>query len=73
MSQHRVEFTVPLRPVGKSDIEFTVYRDDEKFGVLRVSKGALDWIPGGKWESKPFRVTWSKFDELAQEHGRRMA
>jgi hypothetical protein len=72
MPVHQVTFNVPERPVGKSDIVFTVYENGEKHGELRISKGALDWIPGGTWSSKPFRLTWRRLDALAREHARRM-
>ncbi len=39
MSQHRVNFTVPLRPVGMSDIEFTVYQNCRRFLVLLLRVG----------------------------------
>lgn len=67
MAQHDVRFTVPQRPVGNADIEFTVYRNGEKFGDLRVSKGALEWIPSDKTYGTKF--TWKQFDRLAAEHG----
>ncbi len=39
MSQHRVNFTIPLRPVGKLDIEFTVCQDCHRFLVLLLRIG----------------------------------
>jgi hypothetical protein len=67
MAKHDVEFSVPLRPLGNADIEFTVYRDGDKFGDLRVSKGAIEWIPYDKTYGTKF--TWAQFDRLAGEHG----
>ena len=38
---HNVTFSVPARSLGKSDIEFVVRRNSEKFGTLRISNGSL--------------------------------
>ena len=35
--------TASERLVRKEDLVFKVYRDDEKFGELRVSRGAIVW------------------------------
>jgi hypothetical protein len=72
MSEHWAEFSVPARPLGKSDIVFRVWEDDELFGTLKISYGALDWIPGRSPRSMPFRLSWEKFDQLARENGRRL-
>lgn len=68
MSQHTVTFQVPDRPVGHKDIEFTIFQDGDMFGRLKVSKGAVVWLPGRA--SKGYRLTWKKMDEAAREHGR---
>jgi len=69
MPRHDVWFTVPERKVGNADIEFTVYSDDERLGVLMVSKGALGWHPANK--KSEYVLGWGTFDRLAREHGRR--
>lgn len=67
MAQHDVRFTVPQRPVGNADIEFVVYRNGKKYGDLRVSKGAMEWIPADKtWGTK---FSWKQFNEAAKKHG----
>jgi len=45
---HKVDFTVPERSLGNSDIEFSVYTEEGKLGTLRISKGGIDWYP--KWK-----------------------
>ncbi len=40
-----VTFFVPVRVLGKSDIEFVVNCDGEEFGTLYASKGSLVWCP----------------------------
>ncbi|MEX2119318.1 MAG: hypothetical protein WD847_06975 [Pirellulales bacterium] len=65
---HNVTFNVPDRPLGNADVVFTVSKDGEKFGELRISKGAVVWFPMNKVNG--YRLLWSQFDRLAQEHGR---
>ncbi len=57
---HDVKFTVPTRSLGKSDIEFIVNLDGERFGTLRISKGTLVWFPRSKKKGR--RVSWKRFD-----------
>lgn len=48
MAEHTVKFTVPERELGNADIEFSVKRDGKQFGRLKVSKGAVEWVPANK-------------------------
>ena len=65
---HKVTFEVPPRPVGIKDVVFKVHIDGAKFGELRVSQGAVVWIPAEK--SKGRRLSWRKLDTLAKQHGK---
>ena len=65
---HEVKFEIPSRPLGVKDLVFTVRKNGAKFGELRVSQGAVVWIPAEK--SKGRRLSWKQIDQLAQEHGR---
>lgn len=67
MAEHDVQFSVPERPLSKSDIVFVVDEDGERFGTLMVSKGGLDWLPARKWRDKPFRLSWSRFDRIVRD------
>lgn len=67
MAQHEVSFTVPERPVGNVDIEFTVQRNGAKLGTLKISKGGLEWVP--KDHTYGYHVKWQDFDDLAQTKG----
>lgn len=69
MAKHDVRFTIPERTLGNADIEFAVYSDDERLGLLQVSKGALVWRPANK--KRGFVIGWSAFDQLMREHARR--
>ncbi len=68
MARHTVTFQVPERPVGHKDVEFKVIQDGELFGRLKVSQGAVVWLPGRA--SKGYRLKWKKVDEIAREYGR---
>lgn len=65
---HEVTFEIPTRPLGFKDMVFKIRRNNKKFGELRVSQGAVVWIPAEK--SKGRRLSWVQIDELAREHGR---
>lgn len=69
MPRHDVRFTIPERTLGNADIEFAVYSDDERLGVLKISKGALVWRPANK--RRGHISTWDHFDRLMREHARR--
>ena len=68
MGQHRVNFDVPDRPLAHADVIFTVYEDDDKFGELRISKGAVVWFPANK--VRGYRLSWKQLDRLAQKGSR---
>ncbi len=63
---HDVNFSVPKRPLGRSDVEFQVKRNGSMFGTLRVSKGTLVWLPCNTIYG--YRVGWKKFDELMRNN-----
>lgn len=65
---HDVTFEVPARPLGKKDLVFIVRQNRAKFGELRISRGAVVWIPADK--SKGRRISWSQLDRFAQANGR---
>ena len=67
MAQHEVKFTVPERPLGKADVEFSVKRDGDAFGRLKVSNGTIVWVPKNK--TYGLRLGWVRFHELMRQHG----
>jgi hypothetical protein len=64
---HKVRFSIPERELGKADIEFSVQKDGVEFGRLRISKGAVVWLP--KHFKYGYRVSWAKFDQLMRDNG----
>jgi hypothetical protein len=65
---HVVTFEVPARPLGVKDLVFKVRKNGSKFGELRVSQGAVVWIPAVK--SKGHRLSWRQLDAFARECGK---
>jgi hypothetical protein len=71
MALHQVQFNVPDRPLAHADVIFSVARNGEKFGELRVSKGGVAWFPVNK--VKGYRINWAQLDRLAHQRGKRRA
>lgn len=67
MSAHKIDFTVPERPLGNVDVEFKVQRDGQMLGRLRISKGNIHWVP--KNAKFGFKLNWHEFDALIKERG----
>ena len=69
-TRHGVEFRVPALALRKSDVVFTVFRDEETLGTLYVSRGALVWWSrSGKVGRK---LPWDRFDDLLHQYGSRV-
>jgi hypothetical protein len=66
--KHVVQFTVPKRDLGKSDVVFSVNIDGEKLGTLEVSKGSVVWYR--KNNSYGHKVGWSEFDRIMDGYPR---
>jgi hypothetical protein len=71
MAIHKVSFNVPDRPLAHADVIFTVARNGEKFGELRVSKGGIAWFPANKVKGQ--LINWVQLDRLARQRGKRRA
>jgi len=68
MARHDVRFVIPERRLGNADIEFAVYRDGERLGLLKVSKGAVVWRHANKKRGRV--MGWAVFDRTMQTEGR---
>jgi len=66
MPKHKVYFNLPKRELGKTDMVFEVFSDEEKFGTLTVSKGAIEWYSSNA--KKPFRLNWHLFDKAIKSY-----
>lgn len=63
---HDVEFSIPNRLLGRSDVGFQVWKDDSMLGTLKVSKGSVVWFPSNT--TYGYKTRWGKFDEIMQKH-----
>jgi hypothetical protein len=69
MAKHDVTVSLPERSLGISDIIFRVKGDGGMKGRLKVSRGAVVWMPrSGK---VGFSMSWDRFDRVMQE-GRKL-
>jgi len=65
-SHHHVRIAIesPIE-ITKAPIRFEVRRDEERFGTLFVSRGAVVWKRrNGK---RTYRFDWTRFDEVMQQ------
>ncbi len=62
MATHKLSFELPEHEIGKQDAIFHVYQDGEKFGTLKISKGALEWFP--RSHKNPYKLSWKRFDNV---------
>jgi hypothetical protein len=70
MPQHKVFIEMPpSREIGLSDVVFKVYSDDELYGTITISKGAIEWFPSRA--VKPYKMRWEKFDRVITGNVRR--
>jgi hypothetical protein len=69
MAKHDVWFDIPVRRLGKTDLNFYVKIDGETFGQLSISNGAIVWFP--KSSKNGLKVSWRKFEEMMRENSGR--
>lgn len=69
MAVHQVDITLPTREIGRADAIFDVRVDGVTLGAMHVSRGAVVWFPSGT--TYGYKLSWSRFNELMQEHGAR--
>jgi hypothetical protein len=68
MPDHKVQFTIPYRELGRADIKFKVYAQEtagrktaeELIGTLLVSHGAIEWRSRKK--QNKVKLDWRDFD-----------
>lgn len=65
MADHRIEFSVPKIELGRQDVQFNVFIDNEKQGELRVSEGGLDWWPRSSKTNKRTK-SWSQLRDFME-------
>lgn len=68
MAKHHVKITVPTHDLGKSDVIFEIKVDDAVLGNLKVSKGAIEWVPKHRAKEKTVKKNWQEFDKLMKKN-----
>jgi hypothetical protein len=56
-------------PIDYTDVEVAVRTNGKLLGRLKISRGSVDWLPSRR-STSAYRLRWSKFAELMEEHGR---
>jgi hypothetical protein len=70
MAKHDVWFDIPVRRLGKTDLNFYIEIDGETFGQLSISNGAVVWFPKGSKNGR--KMSWRRFGEMMEQNaGRR--
>ena len=67
--KHEVDVLVPERKLGRSDIEFKLRLDGKAAGILKVSRGALVWVPRDC--TLGHKLTCAEFASMMQVNGAR--
>ncbi len=70
MATHDVSLNITKAiPVGSVDIEVAVRRNGRAFGKVKISQGAIDWMPANKSKTA-YVLDWSNFAKVMADHGR---
>lgn len=69
MATHNVKFQLPTRTLGNEDARFYIYRNKEKLGEIRISKGSFDYYPLNS--KKKIKLRWYQFDKLISDWANR--
>ena len=65
MPVHNVFLSLPSREIGLSDDIIEIFQDQEKFGTITISKGAIEWYPANA--KKPYKMEWDQFDRIIKK------
>jgi|WetSurMetagenome_2_1015567.scaffolds.fasta_scaffold134369_2 hypothetical protein len=65
MATHTIKVNLPERPLANDDARFKIFRNKEKLGEIRISRGSFDYYPSNK--QKPIRIRWYQLDQLLQD------
>jgi hypothetical protein len=69
MAVHKVKLnTTDNIDVGNTDFCFAVFMDGSKLGTLKISRGAVDWLPTGRSTSH-YALSWEELNDLMTEQG----
>ncbi len=65
MPVHNVFLSLPSREIGNTDVLVEIFADEEKFGTITLSKGAIEWYPANA--KKPYKMEWDQFDKIIKK------
>jgi len=71
LATHKIAFQQSTRDLLNSDMTFTVHRNGEKLGELKISKGTIDWKPKSK--QRAIKWSWDKFAATMETQKRAVA
>ena len=70
MAKHDVNMNMPNGiPVINADVDFAIKANGAKIGTLKVSKGAVEWLPANNSVTR-YTLTWEQFGSLMERNGR---
>jgi hypothetical protein len=72
MATHKVIFEAPHISVTKKDYIFHIKRGGTKLGKLKVSTGAIVFVPSHGGVRKQWKLGWNEFAEIAKAKGRKV-
>lgn len=67
MPVHKVTLNTPPLEIGKTDVSFSIRKDDSKIGEIRISNGSIVWFPAKN--SYGYKLSWAKMAKLFAKHG----
>jgi hypothetical protein len=66
---HTILVDTPTYEIQNTDLKITIFKDNNRHGAIKVSRGDIEWVPSGY--TYGFKVSWSDFDKFMQENGSR--
>lgn len=67
--KHEVDFRMPENELGNADLEFKVRRNNQVVGTLKLSRGAVVWVPRDC--SYGHKLGWTEFATIMETNGPR--
>lgn len=72
MATHNVTLKAPDIEVVNKDFVFHLKRDGKKLGRLKISKGAIVFVPAYGGVRKQWKLTWDQVAEWAESEGKKV-
>ena len=68
MARHDVRLVLPPLSLGIVDADFIVKKDGKPFGTLKISQGAVVWLPAFGVNHR--RIAWKALADFIEENGK---